>query len=118
MAWSLRVQWAEEKEKRHRKEVLPKWPGEALQTLKSGVYTEFTIRMTHRRPVCASAEPGKQRGRGGKFRRRASSLNGLLGRGMRCLLSGWYVNHHQISKILERLAQKQWGAKDHFCAEE
>lgn len=52
------------REKKKGKEVPQEWPGEALQIRKTGVCTEVTVRMVHRRPAFASAGPGKQRHRG------------------------------------------------------
>ena len=40
---------------------LQEWPGEALEIHKPGMCTELIIRLVHRRPAFASAEPGKQR---------------------------------------------------------
>ena len=52
------------REKKRKRGSLQEWPGEALQIHKTGVCTEVTVRMVHRRPAFASAGPRKQRHRG------------------------------------------------------
>ena len=73
-----------EGKKTRKRDPLQEWPGGALHIHKSRVCTELTISMILR-PAFASAEPGKQRG---LFQRRASSLNRLLQKEQKYLLSG------------------------------